>query len=416
MSESIKRLTSKYLNSPYEVSLNTSSEPIRVQSYAAIVYEEDKEDALTLLLKATPEFYGIIFAQTKKQVNELEIKFRAMGLQIDSLHGDKVQAERTRVINRMKKKELQILVATDVAARGLDIEDLTHVVNFEIPWDAETYTHRIGRTARAGKTGIVWTLVRPKEAHQLRKFERALKQEFKPLAIPSVSDVRKGQIRSWIKSLNDIVVPEKEQEFFNEITVDLQVEEEFLLSAAAREWLFKALYHSKIGADFEGQQPRSFELRPRDNSQGSRAHGDRPRHSGVVHSRRNSRSGFGERGGRDEWNRGERGDRSERFDRGGGDRGFRGEDRGFREDSRPPRRASGGEGGWGRPQGGDRPRPARRSFDGDQPRVERSASDRGGFRPQRMDREFPTEMAERKPRARSNKYPKADRSPRAEQD
>jgi ATP-dependent RNA helicase DeaD len=438
MSENIKRLTSKYLKTPYEVSLNTSSEPIRVQSYAAIVYEEDKEDALTLLLKNTPEFYGIIFAQTKKQVNELEIKFRAMGLQIDSLHGDKVQAERTRVINRMKKKEIQILVATDVAARGLDIEDLTHVVNFEIPWDAETYTHRIGRTARAGKTGIVWTLVRPKEAHQLRKFERALKQEFKPLQIPSVSDVRKNQIRTWIKSLNDIVVPEKDQEFFNEITVDMQVEEEFLLSTAARDWLFKALYHSKIGAEFEGEQPRSFELRPRDGAQGSRAFGDRPRHSGVTHSRRDRSGGggydrSGDRGG---FSRGgDRGFDRPRFEGAGSDDSRPRRD-GFRSEGRDRRDNKDG-GGWDRPrrETGDRPqrssfrderssadrpprrefsseRPARRGFGGDQPRVERSASDRGGFRPQRMDREFPTDVAERKPRARNNKYPKSDSRPR----
>jgi hypothetical protein len=248
-------------------------------------------------------------------------------------------------------------------------------------------------------------LVRPKEAHQLRKFERALKQEFQPLTIPSVKDVRKNQIRSWIKSLNDIVVPEQDQEFFQEITLDLQVEDQFLLSTAARDWLFKALYHSKVGADFEGQQPRSFELRPRENSQGSRAHGDRPRqHKGVVHSRRNSRFA-GERGGREEWS----GDRSER----GSERSDRGGDRGFRGDSRPRRSESGG---WGQRRSDDRP-VARRSFDGGQPRVERTASAaRGGFRPQRMDREFPTDMAERKSRPRSNKYPKADSRPRAEQE
>ncbi len=414
MSESIKRLTSKYLNSPYEVSLNTSSEPIRVQSYAAIVYEEDKEDALCLLLKNTPEFYGIIFAQTKKQVAELELKFRAMGLQVDSLHGDKVQADRTRVIGRMKRREISILVATDVAARGLDIEDLTHVVNFEIPWDAETYTHRIGRTARAGKTGIVWTLVRPKEAHQLRKFERALKQEFQSLQIPSVIDVRKNQVRSWIKSLNDIVVPEAAQDFFEEITVDMQAEEKFLLSGAARDWLFKALYHSKVGADFEGEQPRSFELRPRQDSRGAGAFGDRPRqHKGVVHSRRDrgGDGGFrGDRGGfrdrpafRGDRDGGFRGDREQndsrdrggfRENREGGFRdrpAFRGErDGGFRD--RPAFRG-------GRDEFRDDTRPAR-SAKFDRPR---------GFRPQGAEAD-----ADRPRKPRANKYPKAERPSSAE--
>jgi ATP-dependent RNA helicase DeaD len=414
MSESIKRLTSKYLETPYEVSLNSTAEPVRVQSYAAIVYEEDKEDALCLLLKNTPEFYGIIFAQTKKQVAELEVKFRAMGLQVDSLHGDKVQADRTRTINRMKRKELQILVATDVAARGLDIEDLTHVVNFEIPWDAETYTHRIGRTARAGKTGIVWTLVRPKEAHQLRKFERALKQNFQTLQIPSVKDVRKNQVRSWIKSLHDVVVPENAQSFFEEIAVDLQAEEKFLLSGAAQEWLFKALYHSKVGADFEGSQPRSFELRPRENSEGSRAFGDRPRqHQGVVHSRRDrgfSRDGGGGGGGFRDRNFGSRdgggggGFRSRERDGGGGFN--RDRDNGFARDNdtRPTPRF--------RTEGAP-PREEGRSFD----RSERPARTGGFDRPRGFRSEGAAPQAEegfRPSKPRKNRYPKPDSSRKSE--
>ena len=425
MSENIKRLTSKYLNTPYEVTLNTSSEPIRVQSYAAVVYEEDKEDALNLLLKATPEFYGIIFAQTKKQVSELELMFRAMGLQVDSLHGDKVQADRTRVINRMKNREIQILVATDVAARGLDIEDLTHVVNFEIPWDVETFTHRIGRTARAGKEGTVWTLVRPKEAHQLRKFERALKKEFKPLMIPSIMEVRKNQVRTWIKSLNDIVVPEKAQNFFEEIAVDMQAEEQFVLSKAAQDWLFKALYHSKVGADFGANQPRSFELRPRESSQGARAFGDRPRQArGVVHSRRDSerRDGGGERrdrGGFRGDDRGFRGEDRPRFDRGGGEsrgefkprfeRSERPRSEGFSDRPRGERSENRGERSFDRPS-----RPAGRfgsGFRSEGPK-EFGRSDSRGER--KFDRPSRDEGGSRPPRKRSNRYPKAESSSRSE--
>ncbi len=262
MSDSIKKLTKKYLKEPHTVTLNNvTQDTSNVQSYAAVVFEEDKEDALCLLLKNTPEFYGIIFAQTKRQVGELEIKLRAMGLDVDSLHGDKVQADRTRVVNRMKRKETKILVATDVAARGLDIEDLTHVVNYEIPWDTETYTHRIGRTARAGKTGILWTMVRPKEAHQLRKFERALKQEFKPLKIPSVKQVRENQILAWLKSVSEIEIPAKDKDIYHDIALKLQVDEAMEMPTATRDWLFKALHYMKVGADFEGKQPRSVELR-----------------------------------------------------------------------------------------------------------------------------------------------------------
>ncbi len=343
MSDSIRRLTSKYLNEPYEVSLNTTAESPRVESFATVVYEEDKEDALCLLLKNTPEFYGIIFAQTKKQVSELEIKLRAMGLQVDSLHGDKVQADRSRVIARMKRRELQILVATDVAARGLDIEDLTHVVNFEIPWDVETYTHRIGRTARAGKTGIVWTMVRPKEAHQLRKFERALKQEFKQLPIPSIQDVRKNQIRAWVNQVAAVKVSPRDQSLFHDLFSKMQTEGEITMPTEVQEWLFKALTHGKVGADFEGQQPRSFDLRPREDSRGARAHG-----GGPV---RRERSDRGDRGGSDRPSRDRFSDRPQR--------------------ERPSRERSAGE------RGGDRPFRSSGRFERD------SFESRGGEAPRR---------------------------------
>ncbi|MFO0001217.1 MAG: helicase-related protein, partial [bacterium] len=156
MSSSILKLTSQYLDQPVEVLLNEKQTPIKVQSFAAVVYEEDKLDALALAILNEPQFYGIVFAQTKKQVADLEILLRSLGLDVDSLHGDKAQVDRNRTIGRFKKRETKILVATDVAARGLDVADLTHVVNFELPWDVETYTHRIGRTARAGKEGTVW--------------------------------------------------------------------------------------------------------------------------------------------------------------------------------------------------------------------------------------------------------------------
>jgi len=275
MSESIRKLTKKYLKKPHEVSLHTSAEKIRVESYAAVVFEEDKEDALALLIQNEPQFYGIIFAQTKQQVAQLEIRFRNMGLHVDSLHGDKVQADRVRTINRMKRKEVKILVATDVAARGLDIEDLTHVVNFELPWDVESYTHRIGRTARAGKQGTVWTLVRPKECQYLRKFERALKFEFKPLLIPTVEEIRSSQIRRWLLEVSKAVVSEKDQKVFQAGFQKTDQGELSDLSTETKEWLMKAMAYLKVGSGANLRQPRSFELR-REETARSQHRSERP--------------------------------------------------------------------------------------------------------------------------------------------
>lgn len=255
MSESIHRLTGAYLTDPKEVRLNQNQETIKVDSYVAVVYQEEKEDALSLAILAEPEFYGIIFAQTKQQVAQLELKLRSFGIEVDSLHGDKVQAERVRTIKRFKSRETQILVATDVAARGLDVEDLTHVVNFELPWDAETYTHRIGRTARAGKQGTVWNFVSPKETHLMRKFEVKLKTQFKALKVPSKQEVNDLVVKNWLNSL--IKTSQYDRELASLDTIlnsqEGQVPE---ISYEARTWIAKLVKHLKIGVPTNLRTPR----------------------------------------------------------------------------------------------------------------------------------------------------------------
>lgn len=310
MSSSIRRLTSKYLKTPFEVSLNQTQEPVRVESFAAVVYEEDKEDALCLSLLNTQDFYGIIFAQTKQQVANLELRLRQIGLSVDSLHGDKAQADRTRTIGRMKRKEVKILVATDVAARGLDIEDLTHVVNFELPWDVETYTHRIGRTARAGKTGVVWNFVKPKDVHQLRKFENALKFKFKTLKVPSVQEVNFQQKLRWVKSVDAIsgfqhTLNEMDQLLtsLNEEAAASGSEAKYNMSEETKVWLAKAISFQRLGVPGNLRQPRSYELKP-----AGAGSSDRSRSFGRGDDR-------GERGGRD---RDRGGNRRRSFSGGGG--------------------------------------------------------------------------------------------------
>jgi len=405
MSRAIKSLSSKYLKDAEEVTLNTHQEKTLVESFACVIFEEDKEDALSLLIKNTQDFYGIIFATTKKQVAELELRLRSLGLDVDSLHGDKVQADRTRTIERMKSKRTKILVATDVAARGLDIQDLTHVVNFEIPWDTETYTHRVGRTARAGKAGIVWTMVKPKESGKLSRFERALNFKFKGLKIPLVEDVQINMKMNWLKQIAAMKMRETDTTKF-EKAID-QLEGMADLTTETKQWLAKALNYIGQGEELRMKQPRSLELRERGESTGNRSEGNYDDRGGEGRGERrgfgggggfrgNDRGGF--RGGfsRDRGNdRG--GDRpnfsGDRQERGGGDRpawGFRGrDDRGPREDR--------GAGGGDRPErsndrpsfGGDRPQRSfsndrpERSFNADAPRGDRPAEGGGdarGFR------------------------------------
>ena len=398
MSRAIKSLSAKYLSDAEEVTLNTHSEKSLADSYACVIFEEDKEDALALLIKNTQDFYGIIFATTKKQVAELELRLRSLGLDVDSLHGDKVQADRTRTIERMKRKQTKILVATDVAARGLDIQDLTHVVNFEIPWDTETYTHRIGRTARAGKTGTVWTMVKPKESGKLSRFERALNFKFKGLQIPLVEDVQINMKLNWLKQIAAMKMHEKDTSKF-EKAID-QLDGMADLTAETKQWLAKALNYIGQGEDLRMKQPRSLELRERGEGTGRRSEGNYDDRGGEGRGERRGfggdRGGFrgrdgGGRGGFSRDRGGYRGDRGPRDF--GGDRGEQraeggGEGRSFERSERPS--FGGGERGndrpWGfRGNGGDRPQ---RSF----------GNDRGearGERSERPERNFDGERSER---------------------
>ena len=330
MSENIRKLTKKYLTTPHEVKLNTKEEKINIEAFATVVFEEDKEDALALLIKNEPEFYGIIFATTKRQVGELELRLRNLGLDVDSLHGDKVQAERTRTINRMKARQTKILVATDVAARGLDIQDLTHVVNFEIPWDVETFTHRIGRTARAGKKGVVWTMVKPKESGTLRRFERTLGIEFKNLVIPTVEDVQVFQKVKWMKQIAEMPFRDSEFSKFEKALLKIENEKVQELGVEARQWLVRAFQYFGQSEELRMKQPRSMELRKADDKYGGGG-GYEDRGGGGYSRGGGGRSFGGDRGGRSYG-----GGRSSGGDRGGysRDRGSdRGGDRGgFRSD------------------------------------------------------------------------------------
>ncbi|MFN3698443.1 MAG: DEAD/DEAH box helicase [Pseudobdellovibrio sp.] len=340
MSKMIRNLAGKYLKSAHEVTLNTKAEKILVDSYACVIFEEDKEDALSLLIKNEPEFYGIIFATTKKQVAELEIKLRSLGLDVDSLHGDKVQAERTRTVERMKSRRTKILVATDVAARGLDIQDLTHVVNFEIPWDVETYTHRIGRTARAGKAGTVWTMVKPKESPKLARFEKALGLQFKNLRIPLVEEVQVAQKVKWIKEIAQRKMRETDLAKFEKAIAAIDNPELKLaeLPADAKTWLIKAIDFFGQGEELRMKQPRALELRARGDYSSSDRGGD--------YERGSERRGGGGRsfGGRGGGGYSQRRDRSDRSDR-GDERSSRGDGGGYRSNDR---KSDGGSGSrWG---------------------------------------------------------------------
>ncbi|WP_157001663.1 DEAD/DEAH box helicase [Agromyces laixinhei] len=190
MPAAIRRMSKQYLNDPQEITVKTKTQTSAniSQRYLIVSYQQ-KVDALTRILEVE-NFEGmIVFVRTKSVTEELAEKLRARGYSAAAINGDIAQVQRERTVNQLKSGKLDILVATDVAARGLDVERISHVVNFDIPPDSEPYVHRIGRTGRAGRTGDAISFVTPRERGLLARIEKATRQPIVQMQLPSVDDV-----------------------------------------------------------------------------------------------------------------------------------------------------------------------------------------------------------------------------------
>ena len=191
----IKRIAQTYLRDPVEVAIKattTTGENIRQRYW--LVSGLQKLDAITRILEAETYDAMIVFARTKLGTEELAEKLAARGIAAAAINGDMDQKSRERTIQRLKDGQLDVLVATDVAARGLDVERITHVINYDIPYDTESYVHRIGRTGRAGRKGEAILFVTPRERGMLRAIERATRQPIEPMQLPTAEDVNQQRV------------------------------------------------------------------------------------------------------------------------------------------------------------------------------------------------------------------------------
>lgn len=192
------------------------------------VNERDKLNALCRLIDVTPNLYTIVFCKTKRDVDIYAQDLINKGYPAEAIHGDLSQAQRNRVLSLFKQKKYTILVATDVAARGIDINNLTHVFNLSIPQDAESYVHRIGRTGRAGKEGIAITILSPQEFSRFQRYQKMLKTSITKSKLPStknVLDVKKEQFISRVKSIDYSENKEHIQQLINDLSETLSQEE-----------------------------------------------------------------------------------------------------------------------------------------------------------------------------------------------
>ncbi len=219
MSKEISRISKNYLRDAKEITIGRKNEgTANVKHVVYVVHAKDKYETLKRIVDSCPQIYCIIFCRTKIETQEIADKRMHEGYNADSLHGDLSQAQRDLVMQKFRIRNLQILVATDVAARGLDVDDLTHVINYGLPDDTESYTHRSGRTGRAGKTGTSVAIINMKEKSKVRNIEKAIGKEFVPGEIPTAKEICKKQLFKVIDDLEKVKVNEDEiNDFMTEI-------------------------------------------------------------------------------------------------------------------------------------------------------------------------------------------------------
>ena len=215
MSPEISRIAKTYLHDAKEITIGTKNEGSKnVNHIAYIIHAKDKYLALKRVVDFYPQIYGIIFCRTRKETQEIADKLIQDGYNADSLHGELSQAQRDLVMQKFRQRHLQLLVATDVAARGLDVNDLTHVINYGLPDDTESYTHRSGRTGRAGKTGISIAIINLREKGKMREIERIIKKQFTVGQLPSGKEICEQQLIKVIDDIEKVKVNEEEIETF----------------------------------------------------------------------------------------------------------------------------------------------------------------------------------------------------------
>jgi len=226
MPDPIRRIAQRYLREPQQVKIRAATATVATirQKYWQ-VRGADKLEALTRMLEVEEDFdAAIVFVRTKTATVELADKLEARGYEAAALNGDMTQGLREQVIERLKSGSLDIVVATDVAARGIDVPRVTHVINYDVPYDTEAYVHRIGRTGRAGRTGVAILFVSPREMRMLKAIERATRQPIEPVQLPTRGEVAERRVIQFKQQIIDVLA-EENLDFFYEVVRRMESEE-----------------------------------------------------------------------------------------------------------------------------------------------------------------------------------------------
>ena len=318
MPAQIRRISKQYLNDPEEITVKnkTTTSSTITQRYLMVSYPQ-KVDALTRILEVE-NFEGmIVFTRTKNETETLAEKLRARGYSAAAINGDVAQVQRERTVNQLKSGKLDILVATDVAARGLDVERISHVVNYDLPIDTESYVHRIGRTGRAGRTGDAISFVTPRERRMLGAIEKATRQSITQMQLPSVEDVNVTRLTRFDDAITEALGQTERISTFRDIVNHYIQHHDVPEADVAAALALVAQGETPLLLTAQDARAQRFDREERTDR------GDRNDRGGDRGGDRYDRGDRGDRAPRgrddrrsdDRWDRGERAVRSERPDR-----------------------------------------------------------------------------------------------------
>jgi ATP-dependent RNA helicase DeaD len=271
MPPEVRQVSKRYMTNPAEITVgkaNTGNKNIDHQYY--VTASHHRYETLKRIIDFNPGMYGIIFTRTKLDAQGIAEKLTREGYDIDALHGDLSQAQRDTVMGQFRDKTLQLLIATDVAARGIDVTGITHVINFELPDDVEVYTHRSGRTGRAGNQGISMSIVHSREIFKLRQIEKMVQQPFHKLDIPSGKDVCRKQFFYFMDKLLQTDVSHGDYETYMPMLAEkfADVSKEEVLKRVVATEFDRFLKYYENAADLNARDERRRE-RTFDNDRGN---------------------------------------------------------------------------------------------------------------------------------------------------
>lgn len=319
MPSAISRIAKKYMHDPAEISIgqrNSGTRNVTHEYY--MVHARDRYEVLKRLADVNPQIYGIVFCRTKRETQEIARKLSHDGYNADATHGDLSQAQRDDVMARFRAKEIQLLVATDVAARGIDVDELSHVINYELPDDLEVYVHRSGRTGRAGKQGVSIAIIHTRESRKIYALERIIGQTFERKNVPTGREICEKQLFTLVDKVKQISVDESQIKQYLDVVYEKfeEVSREDLIKRFISVEFNQFLAYYKNARDLNVTSPKRPErnIRPERRDRNERNdRNERPQRDRFERSDRTERPARLERPARIE--RAERTDRPERTER-----------------------------------------------------------------------------------------------------